>query len=217
MNRLYPFFSLLITISVLLFSRPLCAQDLGDFRIGVRGGLNLSTLRSQSISERSPRIGYHVGAFVEFYYNDFISFQPELLLFSRGGINTFMPPNAPEIIDTDGEANFSLAYFDIPLPVKVTIADLVSLHLGPYLGYLLHAETSLDGDVADAFTTPPDQHDFVRWDAGLVAGLGLDMKNVTIGFRYAQGFTRIAKSDAASLLLGDGKNSSFQGSIAILL
>ena len=217
MKHLHYFFILLHILLNFSLSQPLYAQLFSDYRIGVRGGLNLSTLNTPEITERTPRIGYQASAFLDLPLNEFVSLQPELQLATRGGINTYNPSTGVDIVNQEGEAEFFLVYLDLCLPAKVTLAKIISLQAGPYLGYLIDQRSSLDGDVADQFANTPGRDDYRPWDAGVLIGIGLDMQDVTIGFRYCRGLTQVAESEMAAQLLGDGRNSSLQGFITILL
>jgi len=64
-------------------------------------------------------------------------------------------------------------------------------------------------------------NDYNRIDAGLVAGVGLDIDNITMGLRYNLGLTKVGKSQSflgTSYTISDSKNAviSFYLSVSFI-
>lgn len=189
--------------------------QMDDSRIGIKGGLNLSTLYTGDIDERDPRIGFHAGLFTEIAVAEYVSLQPELLFSTKGNTYSYDVDGPANIINVEGDAEISLSYIDLPVLAKVTIAEVINLHAGPYLGYLVDANTSLDGDIADEFDEDIDRDHFNKWDAGVALGAGVDLNAVSIGVRYSWGLVEVADSEVAESVLGNSKNAVLQGYVAI--
>jgi hypothetical protein len=204
-------FSFLLLTSI---SIPALAQ-MDDSRIGLKGGLNLSTLYTGDIEDTDPRVGYHVGIFTELAVSEYFSLQPELLLSTKGNVNTYDIDGPANIINAEGEAEISFAYLELPILAKIAILEVINIHAGPYIGYMVDANTSLEGDVAGNFEEDINRDHFNNWDVGVAVGAGVDLSAVTIGARYSWGLVEVAESEAAKLLLGSGKNAVLQGYIAI--
>jgi len=217
MHNAFSYFFVFILGFSLHFPQQGHAQAFSDIRFGVRGGLNLSTINSQGLADRSPRIGYQISGFVSLFFNESFSLQPELQIGSRGGIQTYEPMPNNSLVDAVGEAEIFVAYLDFVLPLRVTIAQTISLHAGPYVGHLLDTDINLAGDVANALADSPGREAVNSWDLGLVLGGGLTIDDVTIGFRYCPALTRLADNNNGHLLMGGGKNRSLQGFITIIL
>ena len=66
-----------------------------------------------------------------------------------------------------------------------------------------------------------NMNDYNRIDAGLVAGVGLDIDNITMRLRYNLGLTKVGKSQSflgASCTIPDSKNAviSFYLSVSFI-
>jgi len=207
---------LIFAMACTLLAMPKLANaQMEDSRIGLKGGLNLSTLYTGDIDDKDPRIGFHAGIFTEVAVAEYFSIQPELLFTTKGNTYTYSVDGPANIINADGEAEIKLSYIELPILAKVSIAEVVNIHAGPYAGYLVAANTSLDGDILDQFDEDIDRDNFNPWDFGVAVGAGVDLSAVSIGVRYNYGLVEIAESTAAESLLGDSKNAVLQGYIAV--
>ncbi|HET9053195.1 MAG TPA: porin family protein, partial [Cyclobacteriaceae bacterium] len=108
----------------------------------------------------------------------------------------------------EGDAKFNLNYLDIPVLAVFKLGDAAEIHVGPYFGYLLSANTDVDGDIDDFEEL--DRDNFKAWDYGLSAGVGFNVGAAQIGARYNYGLQKIAESDVAETVLGDAKNQLAQ-------
>lgn len=177
-------------------------QDLphAKARAGIKGGLNVSNLITDEVTDRNARIGFHAGVYGQLFVNEGFAIQPELLYSTKGNkvMTTF------GIIDQ--ETKFNLSYLDIPVLAVFKLGNVAEIHAGPYWSYLVGANVDTDGDLGDDFRNL-DRDNFDNWDYGLVGGVGFNLGAVQIGARYNYGLNEIARSEGAKRLLGSTKNS----------
>lgn len=206
------FFGLVFAIMFI----PLFVQaQMDDSRIGLKGGLNASNFYSNEVGDQNVRLGFHVGLFTELAVGEFFSIQPELLLSTKGNRATYgQDDGVLDLVGAEGEVKTNLTYIDIPVLAKITLGEILNIHVGPYASYLIGASTSTEGDLAND-SEELDRDNFKSWDYGLAAGIGLDLEAVTIGARYNLGLVNIAESTAAEAILDNSKNSVLQAYVAI--
>ncbi|MGB3852646.1 MAG: porin family protein [Tunicatimonas sp.] len=200
----------------LFMAVPLLTQaQSGDSRFGVKGGVNLSNFNRGDVGTQNMRIGFNLGLFTELAVGENFSIQPELLLSTKGNRATYgTNGGVADIVGVDGEVKTNLTYIDIPVLAKVTVGEVLNIHVGPYASYLIGANVSTDGNLGDG-VQELDRDNFKTWDYGLAAGLGADIDVVTIGARYNLGLVNVADSDASDLVLDNSKNSVLQFYVAV--
>lgn len=209
------FFGLVLAGGLLI--SPLTGFGQGDdSRIGVKAGVNLSNFYDNQIDNRNLRFGFHVGLFTEIAVSEYFSIQPELLLATRGNEQTYGNDGGlADDFDIEGDVRFNLLYIDLPILAKFALAEVINLHAGPYISYLLGANISAEGDLIPDGTENLDRDNFANWDYGLAIGAGVDLAAVSIGLRYNIGLNEIADSTESDLLLDNAKNSLLQAYIAV--
>jgi len=109
-----------------------------------------------------------------------------------------------------------LNYLDLPVLAVFKLGESVEIHAGAYASYLLNANISYNGDIANG-ADEIDKDNLSSYDAGLSGGLGFNFKAVQVGVRYNYGFVQIADSDLARAAIGNAKNSCAQVFLAINL
>ena len=116
----------------------------------------------------------------------------------------------------DLKVQYNLNYLDLPVLAVFKLGKSLELHAGAYGSFLLDANISYDGDLANG-TDEVDKDNFKSYDYGLTGGLAANFGSVQVGARYNYGLVKIADSNAAESLLGDSKNSFGQLYIAFNL
>lgn len=192
---------------VVLSASALHAQD--ERRMGIKGGLNLSNLYVDDVNDENARIGFNAGFYGQILSTDVFAIQPELLYTTKGSENEY-----DGIIDQT--VKFKLNYLEVPLLAVFKLGDVAEIHAGGYGSYLLGANVSYSGDIANGGENL-DRDNFKTFDYGLVGGLGLNFGDVQVGTRYNYGLVKIAKTDNAKTFLGDSKNSVAQVYVAFNL
>jgi hypothetical protein len=188
---------------------PAYQAEAQDARMGVKGGINISNLYVDDISDEDARIGFNVGLYGQILSSSTFAIQPELLYSTRG-----------TRFSTDGlvdqSAKFNLNYLDLPVLAVFKLGESAEIHLGGYGGYLLNANISYSGDLGNG-NEDLDRDNFRSFDYGLAAGFGLNFNAIQIGTRYNLGLVKIADGDVAEAILGDAKHSNGQVYIALNL
>lgn len=158
---------------------------------GIKGGLNFANQEYSSdgfsISPDS-RTAFHFGAFAVINFSDNLGLQPELLYSAKG--------SEFDISGTSFEQKFN--YLDVPILVRYSINEMISLHAGPQISLLMSAEDDEGTDISDSVTGT---------DFGLSFGGQVDLPMGLVGgLRYNLGLSNIDDSNSG----GDVKNRVFQ-------
>lgn len=175
--------------------------------IGVKGGLNLSTMLMKDNDDTysddyKMNPGFHIGVTAEFPLTEIFSFETGLLLSTKGFKISEEETIFGSTIKTEGKMN--LFYLDIPLTAKASL-DLGGAKIygvfGPYLGVGLSGNTkskvSFNGesetDEEDIkWGSDEDKHDLKRLDYGLTIGAGVEINSLQIGLTYGYGLANIS-------------------------
>ena len=199
-------FKTLLSVSVLsagLFLLNLSTvRAQGSTRVGLKGGLNASSLfyDSQGVTNKNERIGFHIGVFAQAPIGEFFAIQPELLYMTKGASANY------NVLTFNGKNTFKLNYAELPVLATFKLGQAVELQAGPYVAYLLNSNVNSNGDFGTG-SSAINRNNFNKVDYGLAGGLNFYLGKALIGARYEQGLQRIANSGAASTLLGNAKNS----------
>lgn len=171
-------------------------------RAGIKGGLNVSNLYIDQVNDENARIGAHFGFFAQVVSTEVIAIQTELLFSTRGSMATYTG-------FVDQEIKYNLSYIDLPVLAVFKIGENVEFHAGGYGSYLIDANISYEGDVANG-VDQVDRDQLKSYDFGLSAGVGITVGVVQLGARYNYGLVEIADSQNSRVVLGDAKNSCAQ-------
>ena len=194
----------IFTVFFVISSVGAISNDLfGQMRAGVKGGLNVSNLYVDEVSDENARFGVNLGFYGQILSSDVFAIQPELLFSTKGseieyGGSFF-----------DQTVKYNLSYLDLPVLAVFKLGESAEIHVGPYVGYLLGANISHEGDLGNG-ADEIDKDNLKPFDYGLSAGFGLNFGNFQVGARYNYGLAKLADSDIAQLVLGDAKNSLAQ-------
>jgi hypothetical protein len=175
-------------------------------RAGIKGGLNISNLIVDDVTDNNARLGFHAGVYGQLFSSRAFTIQPEVNFSTKG--NKIEYANDNTLVDQ--ETKFNLSYIDIPILGVFKLGKAAEIHAGAYWAYLVGANIDSDGDLDGDFTRL-DRDNFDKWDYGLVGGLGFNLgKGAQLGARYNYGLNEIAHSAGAKRRLGDAKNSVAQ-------
>lgn len=188
---------LFFTVSILA-----CSSTFAQMRAGVKGGLNVSNLYIDDVNDENARYGFNVGVYGQILSTEVFAIQPELLFSTKGS-------KAEHGGLIDQTIKYNLNYLDLPVLAVFKLGESAEIHVGPYVSYLLGANVSYSGDIANT-TDKIDKDNLKSFDYGLSGGFGLNFGTLQIGARYNYGLAKIADSDGAKTLLGDSKNSVAQ-------
>ena len=168
----------------------------GQFRFGIEGGANLSTLvlKNYTIDHARNlfRPGFIAGPVAEYAFSGHLSVRTALILETRGANGTYRS----DTLNLD--ANTRLYYLDIPLLIRGSIKAgefIVFLNAGPYAGMGLTGKKTLE--TQDNRTTwdikwgKDVQDDFKRLDYGITAGGGIEWNRISLGGSFSVGLANI--------------------------
>ncbi len=206
-NKIFSVLFIVALISVFAIEK---ADAQTTKRAGIKGGLNVSNLYIDNINDENARIGFNLGIYGQVLSSDFAALQLELLYSTKGTHATY---NAGPL---NQEVKYNLNYLDLPVLAAIKLGESAEIHLGGYASYLLNANISYSGDLANG-TDEIDKDQLKSYDFGLAGGIGFNFGAVQIGGRYNYGLVKIADTNAARAAIGDSKNSNAQLFIAFNL
>lgn len=147
------------------------------FRIGIKGGVNLSSVKVVSLSTNlENKTGYQLGAFARIGRTIFL--QPEVY-FTAKEVNVDV---LNSLTTNQGVVGFSQKSLDVPLLAGVKLGPLRVL-AGPVASYALSASTSPDAAVKSYFSGT-SQDIINRSSFSYQAGIGFDILNLSLDLRY---------------------------------
>ena len=147
------------------------------FRIGIKGGVNLSSVKVASLSSNlENKTGYQLGAFARIGRTIFL--QPEVY-FSAKEVNVDV---LNSLTTNQGVVGFSQKSLDVPLLLGVKLGPL-RVMAGPVATYAISASTNPDAAVKSYFSGTP-QDVINRSNFSYQAGVGFDILNLSLDLRY---------------------------------
>ena len=179
-------------------------------RAGIKGGLNISNLYIDNVTDQNARLGFNLGVYGQVFSTETFAIQPELLYSTKGSTAQY---NAGSLYQ---EITYNLNYLDLPVLAVFKVGESVELHAGGYASYLLNANISYKGDLANG-SDPVDKDQLKSFDYGLSGGIGVNFSSVQVGARYNLGLVKIADTNTARSYIGDAKNSCAQIYVAFNL
>jgi hypothetical protein len=192
-----------ITSLLLLLTSTVYGQQDRITSFGVKGGANWSNLYVKEAHDNNARLGFHFGLMGRVAPSDAIGIQLEVLYNQKGATYTRRSGTLEQRTTLDFE------YIDVPLMLVIPLGNVLELHGGGYLGYMLHARISERGDLINENVSLRTE-DFNRLDYGLLGGVGLNIGQTQIGARYLHGLMDVAGTDGGHVVIRDSKNSVAQ-------
>ncbi len=171
-------------------------------KAGIKGGLNVSNLYVDDVTDENPRYGFNIGVFGEVLSSDVVALQLELLYSTKGSHDYY------DGVFGDGDVKYNLNYLDLPVLAVIKLGPTAEIHLGGYASYLLGANIEYSGFVNGSDEVDKDRLN--SFDYGLTGGVGFNFGAIQLGARYNYGLAKIADDDVADFLIGDAKNSNAQ-------
>jgi hypothetical protein len=147
------------------------------FRIGIKGGVNLSSVKVASLSTNlENKTGYQLGAFARIGRTIFI--QPEVY-FTAKEVNVDV---LNSLTTNQGVVGFSQKSLDVPILAGIKLGPIRVL-AGPVASYALSASTNPDAAIKSYFSGT--SQDIVnRSSFSYQAGVGFDILNLSLDLRY---------------------------------
>ncbi|MBC3540435.1 porin family protein [Rufibacter sediminis] len=202
--------------------------------IGVKAGVNYSTITADNDNNVKYKPDFHLGAFADFSISDMVSIRPELLYSRKGAKFEF---SGTEVVEDEfgdeqtitGTVDGKLIHQYLELPVLAHIkAGNLFFEGGPTFAYLLKSEADMkieySGDDMDFSMdeTTEITEDMKRFEFGYAAGIGYELPSgLGLTLRYQGGLSDLNKNsdqdtDDEDLGAPSGKmkNSVFQLSLS---
>ncbi len=136
-----------------------------ESHLGIKAGVNFSTLTGDGVEGLSNKTGYHFGVTTELGLSDNFSIQPEVLYSTQGA----------ESEDVD----FDINYVNIPVLAKLYVMRNFSLQGGPQFGYVVGDDTGFD---------------LKEYDLSGAVGAELKIKSLFLQARYNFGLSDVSDS-----------------------
>lgn len=191
---------LVLTLAVILLASAVLAQNYEKNILGVRAGLNLSSL---SISGEGLSISTDSRAAFHIAVTDQILLCNKLPLYLETGLG--FSSRGGKI----GDLSIRPSYLQIPVLINYhfNIKNLVSIQpfAGLYYGFGIGGKAKMDGETEDIFG---DDSGYKRSDLGVRLGVGLAWKHLYFGLGYEIGCMNLIKSDLIDG--GDGENGKLR-------
>ncbi len=169
--------------------------------LGLKSGLNVSTITGDETDNLESKIGFFFGGFAELCVSSEIAIQPELL-FSRQGAKYTQSEGF------DGE--LKLDYLNVPVMGKIKITEELMVEAGPQVGFLLSAKNKFE---SPGNSGEDDIKDEVKGiDFGANVGLAYQFENgLNLGARYNLGLSNINDFEGPDSI--KNQNGVFQFSV----
>jgi len=166
-------------VSIIIF----CVSTLsaGEFlNTGMKLGLNYSKFIGKDIPGKGTSFipGFSLGGFLNYKLNDRFSFQPEVLITTKGSL-----------INTIGDINLHnvFIYYEMPFLVKIAFPRNIGLRPVLFCGPVVDVTCLTIND-----TDFPD--DIRKIDLGFVLDAGIEFSKISLDIRYNQGLLNFDKS-----------------------
>lgn len=183
-------------------------------KFGIKGGLNFSNLYTDNVDDENMLTGFNIGLFAKLPISNSFAIQPEIYYSGKGAEVVY------DNVLANGTAQFKLNYIELPVMLVANITKNFNIQAGPYVSYLINGKTTNESNGSSFnFEDNIDVNDFNRIDAGLAAGLGLDLGIISLGVRYNYGLVKVGKEKnyfGTNYTFPDAKNSvlSFYGAFS---
>lgn len=196
-------------ILLLLFLVPVLSANC-QWGGGLKGGLNIANFVGDDADGSDPRIGFHIGGYLNKSISEKIIFQPELLISSVGS-KTKESGTDPDLGDYSVDGNAALTYLTLPVMFVFNLNETINLQVGPQLGYLMAAKLKYDikSDFIDMSGTEDVKDQFKPIDFGVNFGIGATFGLINAALRYNLGLAEIGDDTD----MGNVKNSVIQISL----
>lgn len=215
MIKLYAKF--LITLTFVAFSVTTFSQG-----FGVTAGANFSTISTDMSSANDWRTGFQAGVFGKFKFGDSQwALQPEVLYSTKGSRSTYDKEFIGGNVET-AEIDIKTQYVSIPVLAVFNPHRNLNIYFGPWAAILLDGSIVESDPEIITFMGLQDKDDLVKedfnnFDAGLQAGIGMDINPFVVRIDYSFGMINVAEEDKPlEMILEGGNNNSIQVSVGVL-
>lgn len=184
-------------------------SDDSSIDIGVKAGVNFSTITGDDIDDLDSRTSFNAGLYLEIPLSERFSFQPEVLYSGQGF--TIRRIDQENAFDTDDNIEYQLSYIQVPLLAKLYLVEGLSIEAGPQFGFKINEEIDTEPVSGGGDTViDPDDSTIKNFDTSVALGAGYKFNNgFFLSARYTHGLTNIYKDDTIFENV-DAKNAVWQ-------
>jgi len=186
----------------------------------VKAGMNLSNWSGDQGTD--AKVGYKVGAGMEYAFDKTWSLQPSLFLTSKGAKaseNVDVDANSDGNIENIGvDVTINQVYMELPVNVqgRFAIANNANIVLaaGPYLAYGIAGKTSGKAKLSD-LSYKVEQDTFgdsglKKFDAGVGVGISLELSKIIVGLEGQWGLTKLGDGEDVPKNINFGINVGYR-------
>lgn len=139
-------------------------------QLGIKGGVNISSLNYSNNANSNSKVGLHLGVLAHIHASRTWAIQPELIYSLEGASSKIIP---------QGTVHTNLNYLNIPVLLQYMFDNGFRFEGGPQLGFLLSAKTK-SGNVTVTNSSFQSTAVAIPLGVGYLApsGLGLDARFV---------------------------------------
>lgn len=165
------------------------AQLLPTFQLGIKGGLNFSSLKTNdNWLDGSSRTGYQAGLWARIGGAGF-HFQPELYVTGKNAQAT--------VSETDAEVKMDFTSLDLPLLLgtRIGLGPIAArIQVGPVISFLIDKDNSVFDRLGQVGNTGAYKDQAIA----LTGGVGVDIMRLRADLRYEHGLSSLTKDGARS-------------------
>lgn len=193
-----------VKLSVLAVCIFLAQASIAQFRVGIKGGANITKVDGKSFKDEF-KYGYHLGGTLEIGLGGKLSIQPEVLFNQyQTTVDSSFKNIYQNAVDFSNYQNVKLNYLTIPLMLNYKVGSLLTLQAGPQFGVLIDQDKNLLENGEAAFT---------NGDFSLAGGAQINISKLRLTGRYFVGLANISDIDDQN----EWKNQGFQLSVGLAL
>jgi len=169
---------------LMTFTFSMCGYSQVTF--GGKIGFNLANIKGNGMAG-GLKAGFEGGAFSEITFNSKWGLQPELI-FSLRNAKRGDDFDKYYVNDASLQTNTSIqqGYLSIPVLLRYKLNDLLSFNFGPQVGFQVYNQDEL---------LKYNNKAFKKWDAGLAAGVQLNLSSFKVYARYQYGMLNVNNID----------------------
>ncbi len=192
--------SLFVLVLLISGVTNLTAQD-NRLTLGVKGGINLSTLSMKDIPNPDSKVGFNLGLTVDYELGQRVYLLTGLEINTKGGKWKLY----------ELKASINQVYLQLPIHVgykfEITESTKLVLHAGPYLAYGIGGKSKLEFEGQEEKEDTFGSDGLKKFDVGIGLGFGVEFNQMCLGLGYDLGLYNISGEEESA------KNRNFYLSI----
>ncbi|MEO6547162.1 MAG: porin family protein [Ferruginibacter sp.] len=190
--------NLFVALAAILIGGTVSAQHSGQkVAIGIKGGVNLTTIHINNSTSYDPKVGWNAGLLAHVHLVPHLALQPELVYSAQGAkfSNT-----------STTKTNINLGYINVPVLFQYMFDNGFRLEAGPQVGFLINAKTK-----TGSATAVDVKDNFKSADVGLVGGVSYvhPPSGFGVDLRYNLGLSNINENAAVKAMNRGGQLGVF--------